>query len=196
MCNCAHVVHISRCRILRYLAIRRNSFRLWGCLSSLLWMEGKWLVVWRSLSFVSEKQKGRGDKFDLPYLSLHVVFSSSSQKSVFGFLMLFCKEGEMAFGPFDPSSTGFHLKAEAAVCLLGCSAVLPVLNFRQVTWHWGFLPLPLGFFLCFCAGFHLNNNPFKAKTFPLCGSRWNILTVKWRTLICVWKSKKSVILRL
>lgn len=172
-------MHISRCRILRYLAIRRNSFRLWGCLSSLLWMEGKWLVVWRSLSFVSEKQKGRGDKFDLPYLSLHVVFSSSSQKSVFGFLMLFCKEGEMAFGPFDPSSTGFHLKAEAAVCLLGSSAVLPVLNFRQVTWHWGFLPLPLGFFFyAFVQDSTWITIPSKQKPSPCVGqgeisSQWN-----------------------
>lgn len=170
MCDCVLIImHISRCSILRDLAIRRNSSLLWNCLSSLPWLGGKWLVVWRSLSFVSERQKGRRGKFDLRTRVLLLCFQALD-KNLFGFLMLFCKEGEMAFGPFDPSSTSFHLEAEAADCLLGCSAVLPVLNFRQVTWHRD----------------------------ASCLYPWEfyILTMKWRILISLWKSKKSVMLRL
>lgn len=118
-------------------------------------------------------------------------------------------KGKAALGPFFPWLCPFHMKAETAVCLLGCFPALSVMNLRQVAWYQDVSYL---YALCDCffyayVGVQFNNIPHlppQSKNPPppwpkaaiwnwtrgKARSRWNTLTRKGRVLISFLKNNK------
>lgn len=113
-------------------------------------------------------QKGGGVKFDLHPWVLRCILKLEIKFCVQITNTVFYIEGKAALGPFFPLWAPFHIKAEAAVCHLGCSPGLSVMSLRQVTLHPDISYIyPLDdFVLCFCVGVHLNNIPTQTRILP------------------------------